>query len=177
MSAEFSEMRSTISEAAEHGKHEGLHLMESLKQRGSDVITNQKSKVASQLKSVSRLIRDSAGRLHEEKSHRAADYAEALADKVEQISEDLESYDIGTLADNAVSQARSAMRSRPEVFLGGMFAAGLIAARFMKSSSRGADQLVNPRGAERTYGDVRTDWENLGSEKGSCSPDMSSANI
>ncbi len=62
----------------------------------------------------------------------AADYADQLADRVEQLTSYVRNRNIGELAGDVEQLARR----EPALFFGGAFAVGLVVGRFLKSSGR-----------------------------------------
>jgi hypothetical protein len=63
-----------------------------------------------------------------------SEYAIRAADQLERFAEDLRERDVAELAD----EVRGLARRRPAAFAAAGFAAGLLAARFMKSTAAGA---------------------------------------
>ncbi len=96
-------------------------------------VEERKGQAASSLDSLSSVLRDSAGRLRGEQSF-FGDYAESAAERVDRLARYLRESD----PEKFVRDAEDFARRRPEVFMGGMLVAGLLLARFLKSSSPGA---------------------------------------
>lgn len=90
----------------------------------------QKDWLGGELSHVGSALRAAADRLHETDDDGVARYAETAADQIESAAHYLRQRDIGGLVDDVESFARRS----PELFLGGMFLAGLGISRFLKAS-------------------------------------------
>lgn len=102
-----------------------------LRARGEAYFGEQKSRAADEASHLSEAVRCAAERLHEEQDEHLAGYADSLAQQIDRVSDYLRERDMRDLLNDAQAFARR----RPEVVLGGMFVAGLVAARFLKASS------------------------------------------
>jgi hypothetical protein len=71
----------------------------------------------------------------------AADYSETAAEKLRTAADYFNTHDVNTMYRDVEGIARR----NPAVFLGGAFALGFIAARFLRSSSPGAGQGISGR--------------------------------
>ncbi len=100
----------------------------------SRVVEERKERGVRSLESLSATLRDSAGRLRTEQSL-FSDYADSAADRAEHLARYLRESDPEKLLQDAERFARR----RPEVFVGGMFVAGLLLGRFLKSSAARED--------------------------------------
>ena len=94
------------------------------------MVGERKDQAASSLDSLVNVLRDGAGRLHGEQSF-LGDYAETAAERVDRLARYLREGD----PEKFVRDVEGYARRRPEVFMGGMFVAGLVLARFLKSSA------------------------------------------
>ncbi len=104
------------------------------REQANKVVGERKDKAAHSLDALSGALRDSAGRLRDEQTV-FGDYAESAAERVERLARYLRERDPERLLEDAEDFARS----RPEIFVGGMFVAGLLLARFLKSSAERAE--------------------------------------
>ena len=104
-------------------------------EKATTVIEEQKTNLAQGLTSVADSIRQMGENLRgAEQSGVAgttAKYSESIATQVEQFSRYLETKDLRAVANDVERYARR----NPAVFLGGAFALGLLAARFLKSAN------------------------------------------
>ena len=141
--------------AGESGPH---GLVEQMRSSASDTfqtvksntatkLEEQKSTLASGLTSMADNIRQlgsnlSGGEQHDPLTRIAADYSETAAVKLREAADYFNSHDLETMYHDVEGLARR----NPAVFVGGAFALGFIAARFLKSSSpRNAD--MGPSGS------------------------------
>jgi hypothetical protein len=104
------------------------------RQQAKAQAASQKERAADSLGSVAQALRQSSQQLREQDRGTLAQYTEKAADQVERFSGSLRNKDVNQL----LSEAENFARRQPGVFLGGAFAVGLLAARFLKSSSQQA---------------------------------------
>lgn len=98
----------------------------------STLVTRQKDQAADRLGGVAGALRDVANRLQEQDEAAGfGQYATRAADQVDRLSHYLRDRDLNTFFRDTETFARR----HPDVFLGGTFLAGLLLARFLKSSS------------------------------------------
>ena len=107
-------------------------------EKATSVIDEKKTDLASGLTSVADTIRQVSSTLRETDEQTgvtdtAAKYSDSLAKQIEQISGYFEHNDVRAMVSDV---ERFACRN-PAVFIGGAFALGLLAARFLKSSGSG----------------------------------------
>jgi hypothetical protein len=96
-------------------------------------LTSQKTRATDTLGSVAAAIRQSSQPLRDNNQAMLADYAGKAADQLEQFSTRLRERSLTELMDDAKRFARR----QPALFVGAAFAAGALAARFLKSSPDG----------------------------------------
>ncbi len=107
--------------------------------KATEKIEEQKSNLSSGLSSVADNIRKLGDNLTESDtpdgfSKVAAQYSGSAADKIEQAAQYFDRHDLHAMFQDAENFARR----NPAVILGGAFALGFLAARFLKSSQPGA---------------------------------------
>jgi hypothetical protein len=91
-------------------------------------------------------VRHSSERLRENQQETVAEYVEKAAAQLERFSENLREKDVSELLQDAQRLARR----QPALFIGGSFAVGLLAARFLKSSrERTGDYDYQPYQTDR----------------------------
>ena len=106
-----------------------------VKEKAASLIGEQKTHLAAGISSVADSIRQAGEHLREgdEPNQIAAfagKYGDSLAEQVERISHYIEDNDLRELAQDVEKFARR----NPTLFVGGAFALGILAARFLKSS-------------------------------------------
>jgi len=123
----------------------------------SGLVSRQKDQAADRLGGVAGAIRDVGNRLQEQdQAAGVGQYAMRAADQVDRLSHYLRDRDLNTFFRDTETFARR----HPDVFLGGTFLAGLLLARFLKSSSdRGFDgydaNAYASYGEDYRYGESR----------------------
>ena len=106
-------------------------LVEQVKHEGEEFLSERKSLVAGQLTHISGAIRRAADKLHDTDSKFIADYVDRAADKVDDVGRYIDEHDLRDVMEDVGGVARR----QPLLFAGGMFLAGLAAARFLKAST------------------------------------------
>lgn len=117
----------------------GSEALNRAKERGRSVADEQKNHLGERIHGYSSAIRRSAEQLREDKDPNIAQYADVIADKIDQCADYVRSRDPGTM----LRDVENAARRRPEIFFGGMFLAGLVLARFLKASNQRDDEYVS----------------------------------
>jgi hypothetical protein len=114
---------------------------EQLKQQAQSVADERKETLARGIESVGAAFRRTGEQLRNEDQGNISQYVEMLGDKVSQAARYLREKDPRDLSMDVERFARR----QPAIFLGGAFAIGFIAARFLKSSAqRMADTDLEP---------------------------------
>jgi ElaB/YqjD/DUF883 family membrane-anchored ribosome-binding protein len=107
--------------------------MDRVRDGASSQISQQKDRATEGLTSLAQAVRQSTQSLRDNQQGTVAQYVERAADRIEQFSTTLRERDLKELARDAERFARR----QPAVFIGAAFAAGVLAARFLKSSADG----------------------------------------
>ena len=134
---------------------------EAVADKAASTVEDQKAGLTGGLTSVAGTVRRVSGTLNNEKSQNgmteyAARYTETAAKKLEQAAKYFERTDLKGLVRDVETYARS----NPAIFLGGAFAAGILAARFFKSSptpSLSTGQFATGTDHQITAGNDRKD--------------------
>ncbi len=118
---------------ASHDGHDASDtgMMGRVRERASQQLSNQKHRATDGLGNIASAVRQSAQPLRDQHHETIASYVGKAADQLDKLSSSLRERDIPELLDDA----RRFARERPAVFIGASFAAGLMAARFLKSSA------------------------------------------
>ena len=127
-------------------------VMDRVRDGASSQISQQKDRASDGLTSLARAVRQSTQSLRDNQQGTVAQYVERAADRIEQFSTTLRERNLKDLARDTERFARR----QPAVFIGAAFAAGVLAARFLKSSSEGDDYGNEYRSSEyrNDYGSV-----------------------
>lgn len=107
----------------------------------TDQLSSQKDKAVQTVSGLASSLHSAAGSMEGEQAQ-IAEYVRKAADQLEQFSRNIEQKNVGEL----ITDVESFARRQPAIFLGAAFGVGLLAARFLKSSSRGESLL--DRGAQ-----------------------------
>jgi hypothetical protein len=123
--------------------------------KATEKLEEQKSSFSSSLTSVAENIRKIGRNLGEEGpesglTSSAATYTDTAADKIEQAARYFERHDVEAIYHDVEDLARQ----NPAIFIGGAFALGFLAARFLKSSN--TRSLSGTRGGRRLTGETLT---------------------
>jgi hypothetical protein len=130
------EAKEQVRHLAEEAKRETSRAASQAGDYVSNLVTRQKDQAADRLGGVAGAIRDVGNRLEQDQAAGFGQYAMRAADQVDRLSQYLRDRDLNTFFRDTETFARR----HPDVFLGGTFLAGLLLARFLKSSSgRGFD--------------------------------------
>jgi hypothetical protein len=119
-----------LSEAGERMKEKAKEAGDKVKEQGRTFLNAQKDRVGSEIGTYSAAARRAAERLENESDTNLSSYVSSAADQLDRLATCVQERDLGELIDDVEEMARR----RPEVFYGGMFVAGLVAARFLKAS-------------------------------------------
>jgi hypothetical protein len=124
--------REQASNLASQATEQTAQLAGEATQQVRNLMSEQKRRAAERLGTLSGVLRDAAQKLgHDELGGRVGGYAYRAADQVDSMSSYLRTAELQTF----VRDTGQLARRRPEVFIGGAFLAGLLAARFLKASS------------------------------------------
>jgi hypothetical protein len=117
----------------EHGARHmpGPSLVDRVRESATAQLSTQKDRATESLGTIARAVRDTSQPLRTHQQDTIAQYVEQAADQIDRFSARLRDRDVTELIDDAQQFARR----QPALFVGAAFAAGVIAARFLKSSS------------------------------------------
>lgn len=124
--------RETAGDVAEQAKDQTRELADTAKDEARSMAETRKSQVTSELHNIAQAFRTSGKELENRSETPVANYANTIADRLENAS----SYLSGRSVDDLLGDAEDFARNQPEIFLGGAFGVGLLISRFFKSSGR-----------------------------------------
>jgi gas vesicle protein len=107
------------------------------KSAGSVLLDNQKHRITDEIDHWSKAIHSFAHKFRDEQESNIADVADAFADQIGSVSQYIKDKKITDIYRDLDAMAHR----HPEIFIGGMFVAGLTLARFIKSSGSSRSQL------------------------------------
>ena len=126
---------STSTSDAAHG------LMDRVRSGATAQLSSTKDRATDGLGSLAQAVRQSTQPFRENQQDTIAQYIEKAADQLDRFSSHLRQRDINDIVDDVQRFARR----QPAVFIGAAFAAGVVAARFLKSSNNGGRYRAMPR--------------------------------
>ena len=106
-------------------------ITDTLQDEASRLFYDQRGRAAQRVARLGKVARQAAHALHAVKMGGVADYADAAAQRVEDLSDYINEKDLTEL----LRDAQDAARAHPAVAMGGLFLAGFAAARFLKASA------------------------------------------
>jgi ElaB/YqjD/DUF883 family membrane-anchored ribosome-binding protein len=125
-------MAATARQTAETARAEIGGLTERAGQRMRETVDQRSGEVASQMTSAAGAVRQAGTQLREQGSGTAANVVEAVADRAERLGSYMQVAD----ADRMLHDVESFARNRPWLVAGAAAAAGFLASRLLKASSR-----------------------------------------
>jgi len=135
LQGDTSAIKDTFSQAKESTGKVATQALGQVKDKAASVIDEQKTNIATSLTSVADSIRQVGENLGKDDQNQVAafagKYGENLAEQVEKFSNYINQKEIKELARDVEQFARR----NPALFIGGALALGILAARFLKSSS------------------------------------------
>lgn len=139
-------------EAGERVKEQAEQAGAQIKNRGEKFLKQQKERVASEIQTYSAAAQRAAERLESESDTNLSRYVSSAAKQLDRLGSRIQQRDLAELVEDVENMARR----RPEVFFGGMFVAGLVAARFLKASKQRREpnrfRQSTPRRPRPSYG-------------------------
>jgi hypothetical protein len=141
--------------------HQGSGVVDQMKDRAVKELSSQKGRATGELDAVAQAVRDASHRLRDEQHESVATYVEGAAAGLERLSRAIRDKDLNELLHDAQRLARR----QPAWFLGGSFALGLLAARFLKSSgTHEHDRWAWPEGNRGPWTDTDREANRLPGE-------------
>lgn len=131
--AKVEDVKAAAGQAIDQTKRKAAEYARTAKQRGIEIIDQQKHQVAEQLHTAGAAAHRAADKFREERDDNIAGYIDAVGDEVDRAASYLDQRNLQSL----VRESQQFARREPEWFLGGMFLAGLAVTRFLKASGRG----------------------------------------
>jgi hypothetical protein len=127
---------STSSPGTQAGGNKTEGVAQTLRDTTYRQLDDQKARASDTLGSIAGAVRGMSQPLRDNGRSGLADYVNQAADGMERWADDLKRQDVG----NALRAAKRFAHRQPALFLGAAFTAGLLAARFLKSSSDDRDE-------------------------------------
>lgn len=119
-----------VSDAMDRAQDQASRVADQARDVGRSLAESQKARAAEGLQNVAQALRQTSQTMQQKDQGAVSSYLHQAADRVEQFSGYLRNNQVGHIVDDVESFARR----QPALFLGGAFALGLLAARFLKSN-------------------------------------------
>jgi len=144
-----------VSGVASEVKQGASDLVDGAKAQAVGAVEQRKTAAAESLGTVAEALRGAAHTLADGPTAPLREYAESAAEQVDKVARYLKEKDVQTLARDTETFARR----HPEVFLGGAFLAGILAARFLKSTGQRASSDGRGGAEAGAGGPTGTGWQ------------------
>jgi len=125
-------LQSAVEEIRQKTKETGRQVVDETGIKARRLFAEQRNALAGQIEGFAKAFRDTGGNLEEHDFKIAARYSTEVAGEVDRLAEFIREKDMSEIIDSVEDLGRR----QPAIFYGGMFAAGLLLARFLKSSAQ-----------------------------------------
>ncbi len=145
------DLKGTAQDVVQQTKETAGQVVDQAKEQATSQLSDRKDQVADSFGSVADALRQASKHLKENEQAPIAQYADKAAERVEQWANHLRGKDVQEIMRDVEDYARR----QPALFLGGAFALGLLAARFLKSTAHRDEGESEGRGYEGYRGGYR----------------------
>jgi hypothetical protein len=135
-------VKDEVQRLAADAREETARMASQAREHASQLAARATEQTAQRLNSLATALRQAAQQLETDDAAGFGRYAGAAADQVEKVSGYLSGRDLGQL----VRDGQTFARRHPDLFLGGAFVAGVMLARFIKSSASDTGASSNTGG-------------------------------
>ena len=111
------------------------NVVTTVKDRATAQLDTQKGRATEGLDAISHAVRQTTAQLRNDQHDTLAQYIDQVADQLERFASSVREKSVNEL----MQDVRHLGQRQPALFIGGSFAVGLLAARFLKSSQRNGD--------------------------------------
>ncbi len=123
-------VRKELRETGEQLATEAKSAAQQASKQAKSALASQKSEAARQLHGLANSLRQTSVQLRQQDQGAIASYSQEVANKIDHVSDYLEDRNL----DDLLHDAQDFARRQPQLFIGGAFTLGLLAARFLRSS-------------------------------------------
>ena len=120
-----------LNEGVEEVKGEAFSVADELKNQAKSALNDSTNQMAGHVRGIANALGQTTKGLSDENQTELASYSDSLGSQIEQVADYLENKDPSDIARDLEGFARR----QPAAFIGGAVALGLVAARFLRSSS------------------------------------------
>ena len=133
-------------------KSQASHLADQAKEMADSRFSEKKTEAVGQIQHLTGAIRAAADHLAENDETQMERWVQMAADRVEDLSRNLEKQDLGSI----LRETQKLGRRNPALFLAGTVALGFLAARFLKATPDHDDDLWDGRREAGFESDLRS---------------------
>jgi len=141
------ELGAATADLGKEAQEQVTNLTDQVRQQATGQLTSQKERAVDTLETVALLLHQAGEQAQQQDKALLASYADKAAQQVGTFSESLAQQDVTQV----VQTTKDFARREPMLFVGGALAAGFLGARFLRSSSKPAQESDQSEG---TGGDV-----------------------
>jgi len=134
--------------ATRQGDTDQRGILDTVKDRATTQLSTQKDRATGVVDVLAHAVRQTTDQLRTEQHDTIARYVDQAAEQLERFAGSIRNKDIGEL----MQDTRRFARRQPTLFIGGSFVAGLLLARFLKSSGDGNRSDAAPVGGRWNTG-------------------------
>ena len=131
------ETKQKSQEVAQQGQQKASEYAQQGREQAKGQIATRKEQASGQLQGVAQALRQTGEQLRGQDQGSIGKYADQAAQQAERFADYLSEQD----AEQLLNDVEDFARNRPAIFLGGAFALGAVAARFLKSSAGQREEL------------------------------------
>jgi hypothetical protein len=125
------QLKQKTGEVAAQAQRQAKEVAVQVEAEAKGALSERQELAAAELHGIASALRQTSSHFRDQEQTKFADYSSRAADRVDQLSNFLETRH----PDELIVEAKEFARRQPELFLGGAFLLGLLGARFLKSSS------------------------------------------
>ena len=140
-------VKDEVQRLAAEARQETSRVASQARDQATELASKATAQTAQRLNSLASALRQAAQQLETDDAAGFGRYAGMAADQVQKASGYLEGKDLGQL----VRDTQTFARRHPDLFLGGAFVAGVMLARFIKSSAPETREMTGYQGYQRDY--------------------------
>jgi len=123
------------------------NVVTTVKDRATAQLDTQKGHATAGLDAISQAVRQTTAHLRSDQHDTLAQYIDQVADQLDRLSSSVRQRSVNEL----MQDVRQLGQRQPALFIGGSFAVGLLAARFLKSSQRNSEYAYHSPNERAEY--------------------------
>lgn len=141
--------RNELRSLSEQARQQAIRTKDQAKSQGREFLTERKNRVGDEIHQVGDAVRRAGDEFRERGDGYLCRYTDAVADTADRAAGYIWGHDI----DDFAAEVQDFTRRHPEIVFGGLFIAGLAAARFLKASMPEPQRPARQIGGPESYPD------------------------